>query len=100
MIGPDDMIGWKEVATGGAVILSGLVAFTVNVFTRRLDEHEKQDNERFSKLFDGQGDISEKIGTGFRGLDQTINEIHVKLLERINDVQQSHQRRSPGDGNV
>ncbi len=92
MAGPDDAIGWKELATGGAVMLSGLVAFTVHVFTKRLDDHEKQDNDRFTKLFDGQGDISEKIGTGFRGLDQTINEIHVKLLERINDVQQSKEK--------
>ena len=80
-----EVFGWKELATGGITLLGGLVAFTVHTFTKRLDEHEKDDKEKFNKLFDGQHDIANKISDGFRDLDGTINRIHVKLLEQINE---------------
>lgn len=86
---PGDLLGWKEIAIVGGVLLSGLLTYSVNAFTKRLDEHEKEDKETFGKIFDSQERISEKISNGFRGLDQTVNAIHVKLLERINDVQQN-----------
>lgn len=82
---PDEVFGWKDVAVGGAVALSGLVAFTVHIFTKRLDKHEKSDDAKFSELVKLQTATVEKITTGFRELDHTINTIHVDLLKQIND---------------
>ena len=89
MVSPDEMLGWKDLTLIGVVALSSLIAYAVNTFTKRLDEHEKEDKETFNRIFTSQENISEKISVGFRGLDRTVNDIHIKLLERINDVQQS-----------
>ena len=99
MASPDDVIAWKDVAIVGCVMVSGLTAFLVNTFTNRLDKHEKEDRETFNKIFNGQTEIATKLSDGFRDLDRSVSEssskltenvngIHVKLLERISDVQQ------------
>ena len=99
MVGPNDLLVWKDVAIGGCVVVSGLTAFVVNTFTKRLDKHEKEDRETFTKIFSGQETIATKLNDGFRDLDRAVSEssskltenvngIHVKLLERISDVQQ------------
>ncbi len=87
-IGPDDMISWKDLGTGGAVVISGIVAWTVKQFTSRLDAHEQEDRRTFKEIFDGQKDIAKQVAEGFRGIDENINKTHIKLLERISDVQQ------------
>jgi len=84
----DDVIMWKDVATSAAAVISGAAVFIVGSFTRRLDKHEQEDRETFAKLFGGLNDISEKVSDGFRGIDDNINKTHIKLLERISDVQQ------------
>lgn len=91
-MGPD-IFGWKEAATGAAALLCGVVAFTVNLFTGRLNKHEQEDRENFGKLFDGQDRVVEKISEGFRELDQKVSDMHIKLLERIND---NNQRNNGG----
>lgn len=80
-----DALGWRELATGGLAALGGLIAFTVNTFSRRLDTHEKDDKEKFEKLFDGQSAIANKIADGFRELDGTIHRVHIELLEQISE---------------
>jgi len=89
MVGPDDVIQWKDLATGGAVIISGGVALIVKQFTRRLDDHEKKDDETFTALFRDHAEVKQLIADGFRGIDNEINAKHIKLLERISDVQQA-----------
>jgi len=89
MVGPDDVIQWKDLATGGAVLISGGVALIVKQFTRRLDDHEKKDDATFSQLFQSQAEVKQLIADGFRGIDNEINAKHIKLLERISDVQQA-----------
>jgi len=79
------MFEWKEIAMIGMAGLVGLVAYTVNAFVKRLDQHEKDDGEKFGKLFDGQADISSKISDGFAEMNKTINTVHIKLIERINE---------------
>ena len=93
MVGPDDVIAWKDLATGGAVVISGVVAFVVRTFTSRLDEHERKDDETFAKLFESHAEVKQLIADGFRGIDSDINEKHIKLLERISEVQQATERR-------
>jgi len=88
MVGPDDVIQWKDLATGGAVIISGGVALIVKQFTRRLDDHEKKDDSTFAKIFENQAEVKQLIADGFRGIDSDINAKHIKLLERISDLQQ------------
>ena len=88
MVGPDDVISWKDLATGGAVIISGGVALIVKQFTRRLDDHEKKDDETFTALFRDHAEVKQLIADGFRGIDADINAKHIKLLERISDIQQ------------
>ena len=98
MAGPDDVLQWKDIAIAGSVLVSGMVTFVVNSFTKRLDKHEKEDRETFKSIFEGQEKISDKLSDGFRNLDRSVSEsstkltenvngIHVKLLERISDVQ-------------
>jgi len=99
MVGPDDAIKWRDVAVVVCVVVSGLVTYLVNTFTTRLDKHEKEDRETFASIVQGQNEISQKVSDGFRDLDRSVSEssskltrdvnaIHVKLLERISDVQQ------------
>ena len=99
MVGPDDVIQWKDIATGGAFLLAGGTAFIVKQFTKRLDDHEKEDRETFKAIFegqrdiakqinDGQRDLSAQIGIGLRDLADKLSSTHIQLLERISDVQQ------------
>ena len=75
------------------MIISGGVALIVKQFTRRLDDHEKKDDSTFSKIFENQAEVKQLIADGFRGIDSDINAKHIKLLERISDVQQATERR-------
>lgn len=93
MVGPDDVIQWKDLAMGGTVLVSGGVAFVVRQFTKRLDDHEKKDDETFTALFRDHAEVKQLIADGFRGIDADINAKHIKLLERISDVQQATERR-------
>lgn len=88
MVGPDEVLSWKDIGTGGAVIISGLVAWTVKAFTKRLDDHEAEDRRTFREIFEGQKEIAKQVADGFRGVERNLAETHVKLLERISDVQQ------------
>lgn len=88
MVGPDDVIAWKDVATGAAFVVSAGAAFIVRGFTSRLDTHEKEDRETFNNIFEGQKEIAKQVAEGFLGVERSLNETHVKLLERISDVQQ------------
>ena len=88
MVGPDDVISWKDLGTGGAVVISGIVAWSVKLFTKRLDDHEAEDRKTFKEIFEGQKEISRQIAAGFLDVERSMNETHVKLLERISDVQQ------------
>ena len=74
-------------------MISGLTAWAVGVFTRRLDAHEKKDDETFRQLFESHAEVKQLIADGFRGIDSDINAKHIKLLERISDVQQATDRR-------
>ena len=85
---PDDVIAWKDLATGGAVALSGVVAFVVGSFAKRMEAHEIEDKQTFKEIFDAQRDISKQIADGFMSVERSLNETHIKLLERISDVQQ------------
>ncbi len=87
-----DLIGWKDVVVAGGAVLCGLIAFIINVVTKKVDDHIRDDRENFIKLFTGQAQISEKISDGFLCLNKTVSEIHIKLLDRINDVQNSRRR--------
>ena len=88
MVGPDDVVSWKDIGTGGAVAISGVVAWAVKAFTKRLDDHEAEDRKTFNEIFNGQKEISKQITDGFMDVERSMNETHVKLLERISDVQQ------------
>ena len=88
MITGDDVVAWKDIATGGAAVISGAAIFILNAFTNRLDKHEQDDRETFARLFSGIDELSEKVSDGFRGIDDNINKTHIKLLERISDIQQ------------
>ena len=70
------------------MLISGGVALIVKQFTRRLDDHEKKDDATFSQLFQSQAEVKQLIADGFRGIDNEINAKHIKLLERISDIQQ------------
>ena len=88
MVGPDDAIVWKDVATGGAAVISAGAIFVVNSFTRRLDRHEEDDRRKFSSVFEGQKEIAKEVAEGFLKVERSLKDTHIKLLERISDIQQ------------
>lgn len=85
-----EILNWHDVAVGASAVLCGLVAYIVNQFTKQLDDHEKDDNAKFDKLFDSQDTILAKISDGFLNVTNTIHDVHVQLIDRINTPHSRH----------
>lgn len=99
----DDPLGWKEIASGAALVAFTIGGWVVNRHmkesdgrfealeekaadlapARAFEQHKQEDRETFVKLFEGQQEIKDDIQKGFLDVQKTISGIHVSVLQEL-----------------